>query len=46
MEILTNENNIEAIIWDLDGTLIDSDLYVVLNYVHMYQSIDLVIIHI
>lgn len=32
------KNNIEAIIWDLDGTLIDSDLYVVLNYVHMYQK--------
>lgn len=29
---------IEAIIWDLDGTLIDSDLYVVMNYTHMYQK--------
>lgn len=31
-------NEIQAIIWDLDGTLIDSDLYVVMNYVHMYQK--------
>lgn len=32
------ERKIDAIIWDLDGTLIDSDLYVVMNFVHMYQK--------
>ena len=29
---------IKGIIWDLDGTLIDSDLYLVANYVHMYSK--------
>lgn len=30
--------NIDALIFDLDGTLVDSDLYVVMNYVHMYRK--------
>lgn len=30
--------NIELIIWDLDGTLIDSDLYVIQNYLHLYRK--------
>lgn len=29
---------VDGIVWDLDGTLIDSDLYIVLNYVHMYRQ--------
>ncbi len=28
----------DGVVWDLDGTLIDSDLYVVENYVHMYRK--------
>lgn len=32
------EPKIDAIIWDLDGTLIDSDLYVVMNFIHMYEK--------
>lgn len=33
-----NERPVDAIIWDLDGTLADTDLYVVENYVHMYRK--------
>ena len=29
---------IKGVIWDLDGTLIDSDLYLVANYLHMYAK--------
>jgi len=32
------ETKIKAIIWDLDGTLIDSDLYIACNYAHMYHK--------
>ena len=28
---------VDAVIWDLDGTLIDTDLYVVVNYLHMFE---------
>lgn len=29
---------IEAIIWDLDGTLVDTDLHLILNFAHMYHK--------
>lgn len=32
-----SNQKVKAIIWDLDGTLIDSDLYIVANYLHMYE---------
>lgn len=28
---------VDAVIWDLDGTLVDSDLYIVCNYLHLYE---------
>lgn len=31
-------NKIRGVVWDLDGTLIDSDLYLVANYLHMYEK--------
>lgn len=33
-----SEPRIRGVIWDLDGTLIDSDLYIVANYLHMYEK--------
>lgn len=31
-------HKLKGVIWDLDGTLIDSDLYIVANYLHMYEK--------